>query len=510
MEHRGLSAALRLIDTDDFLGPENECIKPVRVESDAGKVSSIEVGPEGTYTQVNADGTRVPLEKTKIELADCLACSGCVTSAEEILVNEQSVDEFLSTIDQKEHRVVVTLSPQARAAISQHFGVSLDQTHRLLTGFLRTQLGVDHVYDSSWGRVFSLRETCVEFVNRYRQYASSSPSSRATEDGDKQNSSNNNNNRNTITAQHLPLICGVCPGWICYAEKSAHDVLPLISQVRSPQQMMGSLVPRAMDMDMDMDPGSSTPKPLYHVAIMPCYDKKLEASREDFRSSNQDNQREVDCVLTTGELMRILELRGEATDGSSFQQLPEAEPETPLTESPARDDRGRLCWGVAGQLTGSGGYLETVFRYAAAELFGVEVMEVPLRQGRNPDLHEAELEVDGKVVLRMAAAYGFRNIQNVLRKLRRKRKQYDYVEVMACPGGCVNGGGQLAPADHVRGRDHLKSVSQSYANPKQVSPTDIWRDQGIEKMYQKLCQDDLYTNYHPREKIAINPLSIKW
>ncbi|PNJ02292.1 NARFL isoform 15, partial [Pongo abelii] len=174
--------------------------------------------------------------------------------------------------------VVVSVSPQSRASLAARFQLNPTDTARKLTSFFK-KIGVHFVFDTAFSRHFSLLESQREFVRRFRGQAD--------------------------CKQALPLLASACPGWICYAEKTHGSfILPHISTARSPQQVMGSLVK-----DFFAQQQHLTPDKIYHVTVMPCYDKKLEASRPDF--FNQEHQtRDVDCVLTTGEVFRLLEEEG--------------------------------------------------------------------------------------------------------------------------------------------------------------------------------------------------------
>src|SRR5690606_6796209 len=155
------------------------------------------------------------------------------------------------------------------------------------------------------------------------------------------------------------------------------------------------------------------PKDVFHVTVMSCYDKKLEASREDFIID--ENITEVDIVLTTGEILQILE-----TKKLDFKKIERVKMDKFFCEL---DEQGNLL----AHPGGSGGYLEAVFRYAAKELFDVEVKDIKYTQGRNSDFKECSLEINGKTVLRFCQAYGFRNIQNQVRKIKRKQCRYDFI-----------------------------------------------------------------------------------
>jgi len=166
---------------------------------------------------------------------------------------------------------------------------------------------------------------------------------------------------------------------------------------------------------------------------MPCYDKKLEASRQDFYDDVL-RTRDVDLVLTTGEVETML-----AEQSVNIESADEVDLDHDFSKV---DDSGSALLGTEG--SSAGGFLEHIFRYAAKELFNVDVAKVNFKQVRGTDYQEATLEVNGEVVLRFATSYGFRNIQNFVRKIKSsKAKEFHMVEIMACPSACINGGGQL-------------------------------------------------------------------
>ncbi|PWA71962.1 ferredoxin hydrogenase [Artemisia annua] len=279
------------------------------------------------------------------------------------------------------------------------------QVFRKLTTLFKS-LGVEAVYDTSCSRDLSLVESCNEFVSRYKQSRS---------DEKKESTSS------------LPMISSACPGWICYAEKTLGSyVLPYISSVKSPQQSIGAIVKHHLCQKFGLRPGD-----IYHVTVMPCYDKKLEASRDDFvfrdQSDGSDQMTtEVDSVLTTGEVLDLIQSK--AVD---FSNLDEA----PLDKLLSNVSEEGHLFGVRGS---SGGYADTVFRYAAKTLFDQDIKgPLEFRTLRNSDFKEVTLEVEGKTVLKFALCYGFRNLQNVVRKIKEGKSDYHYLEIMACPSGII-------------------------------------------------------------------------
>ncbi|XP_044602748.1 cytosolic iron-sulfur assembly component 3 isoform X3 [Equus asinus] len=425
------SGALQLTDLDDFIGPSQDCIKPVKVDKRLGSgVAKIHIEDDGSYFQVGHDGGTRKLEKAKISLDDCLACSGCVTSAETVLITQQSHEELRKVLDAnktvapgQQRLVVISVSPQSRASLAARFQLNPTDTARKLTTFFK-KLGAHYVFDTAFSRNFSLLESQREFVRRFRGQADSK--------------------------QALPVLTSACPGWICYAEKTHGTLLiPHLSTARSPQQVMGSLVK-----DFFAQQQRLTPDKIYHVTVMPCYDKKLEASRPDF-FSQEHQTRDVDCVVTTGEVFKLLQEEGVL--------LSELEP-TPL-------------------------------------------------DSLNKDFQEVTLEREGQVLLHFAMAYGFRNIQNLVQKLKRGRCPYHYVEVMACPAGCLNGGGQLKAPD-TADKELLQHVERLYSMVRTEVPEDV---PGVQELYKCWLQGEgseqagrlLHTSYHAVEK-ATSGLSIRW
>lgn len=469
------SGALQLTDLNDFITPSQECVKPVKIEKKQGKSSGIiRIEDDGSYTQLNQDGGVQKLEKAKITLNDCLACSGCITSAESVLITQQSQDELYKVLNQNKvsssknrKTTVVSVSPQSRASIAARFNLPVADTARRLTAFFKN-LGVDYVFDTTFSRNFSLIEGQREFVQRFRRHKDDSKA--------------------------LPMLASACPGWICYAEKTHGSyIIPYISTTKSPQQMMGSLVK-----DYFAKQRSVTPDQIYHVTVMPCYDKKLEASRADFFSEEYET-RDVDCVITSGEVLKMLEQEG--------LSLANVDP-MPLDTIFGSVADGEVVGHSGG---GSGGYLEHIFKHASKELFGIEVNQIIYKTLRNKDFQEVTLEQDGNVLLRFALAYGFRNIQNLVQKLKRGKLTYHYVEVMACPSGCLNGGGQIRAEESGSGKDLLQQVEDLYTAVTVQAPE---ANESIQQLYQQWLggtghTQTLHTQYHAVEKVD-SALNIKW
>ncbi|KAK3089490.1 hypothetical protein FSP39_004011 [Pinctada imbricata] len=475
------SGALQLTDLNDFITPSQECIKPVTIERKPGKVGKIRIEDDGSYMEITNEGVERKLQKAKITLNDCLACSGCITSAESVLITQQSQDELYKVLQENaqllqagngeaQRTVVVSISPQSRASIAAKYKLSINDTALRLNGFFQ-RLGVHHVLDTTFARNFSLLESCQEFIQRFKE----------------------SETNKTV----FPMLASACPGWICYAEKTHGTyILPYISTTKSPQQIMGSLVKDYLANQLGIPPDK-----IYHVTVMPCYDKKLEASRSDFYN-DMYRTRDVDCVITSGEVEKMLE-----QEGVSLSQV---EP-LPLTSNFPCLVNGDVLSHMGG---GSGGYLEHVMRFAASQILGHPVDRLQYKTLRNQDFQEVTVEVSGKPPLKMALAYGFRNIQNIVQKVKRGKCPYHFVEIMACPSGCNNGGGQIRPDDGENNKDRLQTVTDLYNSMPSVTPDNY---SGVMDVYNEWlggfgsekARTILHTQYHEVEKMT-NALAIKW
>ncbi|MGH0142528.1 UNVERIFIED_CONTAM: hypothetical protein FKN15_055417 [Acipenser sinensis] len=210
----------------------------------------------------------------RVYLSDCLACDRCVSEEESQRISQQNQKELFGILnlnkkcDTSKHKVLVaSLSPQSLPYFAVKLNLNIPEATKKLCSFLKS-LGFHHVFDATLASDFSILESQKEFVERYRQ-------------------------RNQ-DQQALPMFTSACPGWIRYAERVlGSQVTPHICTAKSPQQIMGSLVK-----DYFAKQQGLAPETLYHVVVAPCFDKKLEALREEFYNSLQDSQ-DVDCVLTS-------------------------------------------------------------------------------------------------------------------------------------------------------------------------------------------------------------------
>ncbi|CAI4049758.1 hypothetical protein N7582_004746 [Saccharomyces uvarum] len=434
-----MSALLSETDLNDFISPALACVKPTQV---SGGKSTNNANSNGEY-EVTTEPDQP--EKVSITLSDCLACSGCITSSEEILLRSQSHSVFLENwgklSQQPDKFLVVSVSPQCRLSLAQYYGMTLEAADLCLMNFFETQFRCKYMVGTELGRIVSINKTVEKIVAHKEQQRQQRQQGAAAADS---------------TADSKPLLSAVCPGFLIYTEKTKPQLAPMLLNVKSPQQITGSLVKNTFrDLGVARDS-------FYHLALMPCFDKKLEASRPE---SLDDG---IDCVITPREVVTMLQelgldYRAFATDNTAL----------PGRLSPPGWDP-QVHW--ASNLGGScGGY---AYQYVAAMQRLHPGSQVAVLEGKNSDIVEYRLQDSGTTIAAASELSGFRNIQNLVRKLTvgaagpgrtrnvtvlRKRRQgassassrpmasaatadpyrCDYIEVNACPGACMNGGGLL-------------------------------------------------------------------
>ncbi|KAI1386860.1 cytosolic Fe-S cluster assembly factor NAR1 [Hypoxylon trugodes] len=467
-----MSAILSADDLNDFISPGVACIKPVEtLPAPPPPTNDLEheVILDGQQPAANAG-------PAQISLTDCLACSGCVTSAEAVLVSLQSHAELLSVLDSapalrvaQRHDstfevqglenpdsklFVASVSPQTRASLAAAtgHGVSEREAGRMISQLLMGAEGLRA--GGKWNNGF----TWVVDTNSAREACLVLGAEEALDDGGN---------------VAKPILTSSCPGWVCYAEKTHPHVLPHISKVKSPQALMGTLLKTTLSRTLGIPPNR-----IWHLAVMPCFDKKLEASREELTDSvwNGSGQpgrgaRDVDCVITSKEILMLTESRNIDFFGLSRSPIPTSL-RTPFPDPTLQrflfPPRSRIA--QSDPLAGtSGGNLYYTLKYISVRHPG---SRIEAARGRNADVAEyTVISAAGEPVFKAARYYGFRNIQNLVRRLKPARPsrmpgarpvgatrkpagkptglEYAYVEIMACPGGCTNGGGQIKADDPI-------------------------------------------------------------
>ncbi|XP_028264354.1 nuclear prelamin A recognition factor [Parambassis ranga] len=419
-------------------------------------------------------------EGSQLLLSACLSCDGCLSDEENLKISQQNMEEVERVLalnkrcDVSKHKVLVaSLCPQSLPFFAVKFGLDVPEAAQKLCGFLKS-LGVQYVFDTTIAAGFSILESQKEFIQRYR--------------------------RRHHDAHALPMFTSSCPGWIRYSERVLGSlVTPHICTARSPQQIMGCLVKDYFSKQQKLSPDK-----VFHVVVAPCFDKKVEAVREEFYSSLLET-REVDCVLTSGEIYYLMEQRKvsvEELDSVPLDQVLGEAGDAALFRHEGR---------------GSEGFLEHVFKHATKELFGLDVHEITYKTLRNRDFQEVTLERDGETLLQFAAIYGFRNIQTLVHRMRKGRVPYQLVEVLSCPGGCLSGRGQ-AESEAGGGRVDkalVQQMEEAYSSLPVRLPE---LNPALHTLYQDWLQGQdslqanklLHTEYRSQNQIHTQPPHMQW
>ena len=397
------------------------------------------------------------------KLADstCIGCGQCiVVCPTAALVERDDTEKVWAALDDPTRHVVVQTAPSVRAALGEEFGLPIGtNVQGKMVAALR-RLGFDGVFDTDFAADMTIMEEAHEFLERVKN-------------GGK-----------------LPLITSCSPGWVKYCETFHPDFIPNLSSCKSPQQMFGALSKTYYAEKMGLDPRN-----VYCVSVMPCTAKKFEIGRPD-QSAAGDGIPDVDVAINTRELARMIH-----RSGLRFNDLPDEDFDPAMGQATG-----------AGHIFGAtGGVMEAALRTAVETLTGEKVEPVEFTQVRGTDaIKEAEYQVAG-LTLRVCVVSGTANAGKVLDMVRSGEKQYDMIEVMACPGGCVNGGGQPIQPAPVRNftdiralrakalydQDEASVLRRSHENPLvQQVYAEFLGEPGSEKAHHIL-----HTSYAPRPRL---------
>lgn len=353
---------------------------------------------------------------------NCINCGQCRTvcpTGAIIIKNENN--KVWEAVHDKSKRVIAQIAPAVRVALGEEFGLEPGEvTIGKIIAALKT-LGVAEVYDTAFAADMTVIEESKEFVERLTK------------------------------GENLPLFTSCCPGWVKFAENRFPDMLDNISTCKSPQQMFGAVI-KEYYREIDKEEGKET----IMISVMPCTAKKAEAAREEFE---HNGIRDVDVVITTQELALLIR---EA--GIIFEQLEEESFDMPFG----------LASG-AGVIFGStGGVTEAVVTRLLREKPDHSTKDVLFSNVRGMEnLKEAIFNVDGKEV-KVAIVHGLKSADELVKQIKSGERHYDFIEVMACPGGCVSGGGQPVSkrSDLVKNRakglyklDRTSHIKSSEKNP---------------------------------------------
>ncbi len=365
----------------------NKCIMCRRCETMCNQVQTV-----GALTAFGRgfDAVVAPAEMQPLVDSSCVYCGQCVSVCPTAaLTGVGYIQETWNALFDKTKIVVVQVAPAVRVAIGEEFGLPPGQpvTGKLVAGLRR--LGFNAVFDTTFGADLTVVEEAHEIIERVTKN------------------------------ENLPILTSCCPGWINFLKHHFPSLNYMPSSCKSPQQMIGAVSKSYYASKMGIEP-----KDLVMVSVMPCIAKKYEAALPEHRANDLAD---VDYVITTRELAKMLK-----ESGIDLRHMPDEGFDDPLGESTG-----------AGVIFGaSGGVLEAALRTVYESVTGKELEDVNFTAVRGmAGVREASIQLNGRTV-RVAAASGLGNARKILENIEKGTAQYDVIEIMACPGGCVNGGGQ--------------------------------------------------------------------
>lgn len=394
------------------------------------------------------------------DLADvsCISCGQCIVNCPTgAIVEKDDTDKVLAAINDPEKFVIVNTAPSIRATLGEAFGMHIGtNVEGKMVAALR-RLGFDKVFDTDFAADLTIMEEANELVERVKN------------------------------GGVLPMITSCSPGWIKYCEHYYPELIPHLSTCKSPQQMFGATMKTYYAEKMGIDP-----KNMVVVGIMPCTAKKFETKRPNQAASGYPD---VDIALTTRELARMIE-----SAGIFFKHLPDEEFDSPFGEST----------GAATIFGATGGVMEAALRTAVKMITGEEAPSPDFEAVRGMEnIKEADYKV-GDLDVKVAVASGTKNAKEIMEKIKKGDSNYLFVEIMGCPGGCINGGGQ--PIQHavvhnfidLKARRAQVLYDADKKNAKRMSHENSaikeLYDTYLEKPGSHKAHEILHTSYTPRKK----------
>jgi iron-only hydrogenase group A len=424
------------------------CGRCVRVCEDVIGVSCIDFINRGSLTTIGTTFNK------GLNTSSCANCGQCLVVCPTAAITEKSsIESVQAALNNPELKVVVQYAPAISVSIAEEFGLPAGtDMNGVLNAALR-KIGFDYVFDTSFTADLTIMEEVAELIDRI------------------------------VNHKELPMITSCCPAWIKYAEEFYPDLLKNVSSCKSPQQMMGAIIKSYFAKFEEIKP-----EKIYSVSIMPCTAKKFEAQREEFTTRGISD---VDAVLTTRELVKLINQYG--------IDITNIDPE--LTDSPflKRTSAGKL-------FAASGGVMEAAIRTAYYNLTGKELTKYKINETRGADkIKKFSINVED-IELNFAVINGLGNAKPVLDDIRNGKSNYQFIEVMTCPGGCIAGGGQLINAN----RDKVSKRAKTLYEIDENDPTKVSHQNfQIKRLYENFLEspmshfshDLLHTSYIERDVI---------
>ena len=428
------------------------CRRCVAVCNEVQSVGAIGVNGRGFNTHI---GTAFDKD---IIYTDCVNCGQCITACPTGALQERDdIDAVLDAINDDTKTVIVGTAPSIRVALGEEFGIKMgENVEGKMVASLR-RIGFDKVFDVDFTADLTIMEEGYEFLNRVKNGGT------------------------------LPMFTSCSPAWIKFCEHNFPDMLGHLSTCKSPQQMFGAVVKTYYAKKMGLNP-----KDMVVVSIMPCTAKKYEKGRED---QNASGYADIDYALTTRELARLIKRQG-----IIFNELPEENFDAPLGIGSG-----------AGLLFGAtGGVMEAALRTVVEVLTGKSLDKLEFTEVRGTKgIKEASFDINGTTI-NVCAASGLANARKIMNDVKAGKSKYHFVEIMSCPGGCVNGGGQPIKTAYERNNQDVKEVRANaiYDTDKNMQLRQSHKNEAVQVLYKeffgepnsRVAHEILHTTYIPRPK----------
>lgn len=382
------------------------------------------------------DATIAPASPAGLAAASCVNCGQCVAVCPVGALTEKvQTSDVQAALDDPNKYVVVQVAPAVRAALGESFEFNIGNDVEGRIADALKQLGFDKVYDTKFGADLTIVEEANELIDRMKN------------DG------------------QLPLITSCCPGWIKYAEHFYPDMLENISSCKSPHQMQGAVVKSYI-----AEKEGIAKENIVTVSVMPCTAKKFEITRDD---EDGAGVLDVDIVITTNELAKLIqdnEIKFEATNRKA-----------------KFDDPLGVGTGAAVIFGATGGVMEAALRTAVEKITGEELSALDFTDVRGMNgIKEASYDLNGTEV-KVAVVSGLANANALLTRIKNGEAEYHFIEVMACPGGCVNGGGQPHQDAHTHVIHNIpqERAAALYRNDKNNAIRKSHENPSVIKLYEE-------------------------
>lgn len=429
----------------------NKCIlcrRCVSMCNKVQKIGAIGVTERGFNSCVSTAG------HNSLNDVNCTFCGQCIEVCPTGALREKDSTQIVwDKINDKNTYVIVQTAPSVRVALGEEFGMPIGTNVEGKMVNALKQMGFDKVFDTNTGADFTIVEEGTEFIKRLQ----------------------NNDN--------LPMITSCCPGWVKYIEMNYPENIGHLSSCKSPHEMFGALLKTYYAKKEEIDPSK-----MFVVSVMPCIAKKYERQREEMKQ-------DVDAVITTRELARMIKQAK-----IDFVNLEDAKFDDPMGEAT----------GAAAIFGVTGGVMEAALRSVSEIVTGKPLDKISFEQVRGESgIKRAEIEIGDKKV-KVAVAHGLANAQTIMEEIKSGKADYQFVEIMACPGGCITGGGQPIKnakiqeevdihkkrAEAMYSIDEKSIIRKSHENPvlKQIYKEFLGEPNG------ELAHKLLHTHYSKKEK----------